>query len=230
MTADRKTDFEGAPLPAGEALRSALCGDPAERAHLVRAAVVDVEWAGAVIEACETLIEAREPRAVAAALAVSTALVARGLVPLVAQTLMEHRDEWVSIPDPIAPDQSLAATALDFLAKAALPRDARVIDVFVWALDVESLCRVAWRRLGQRAPEDLIPMLPKLLSLAPDLADEVGTVFALVHGELVIDAARAIAPMDPAVRDPVAAAMEKHLYRIRAVRRWVACRRALTGK
>ncbi len=209
---------------------AALCGDIDTRERLVRAAVVDVSWAQEMVEACDELVRADRPQSVAVGLAVAAAIVARGLVPTVADTLLARREDWLNCVDPLAPDRSLAAGALAFLARVALPRDRRVNAVFIWALDVEALCRQAWRRLGQRAPDEVIPRLPNLLARAPDLAGEVGTVFALVHGDRVVDAAKVLAGVDPAVRDVAAAAIEKHLYRIKAVSRWVACREALAGR
>jgi len=211
----------------GAALLSALCESAETRARLVRAAVVDADWAQDVSRACEELLTDDRPLANAVALSVASALVARELVPAVADTLSERKEAWLASVDPLEPSQSLAASALQFLARAAMPRDPRVNGVFVWALDIESLCRMAWRRLGQRAPREVIPRLPNLLAQAPDLAGEVGTVFALVHGELVVDAAKVIKNIEPRVRDVVADAMKKHLYRIKAIRRWVACRQAL---
>jgi len=217
-------------LPTRATLPSALCGDADARARLVRAAVVDLAWATEVFGACRELLEDGAPRGVAVALVVGSALNARSLVGPVTVALTHQRETWRVRADPLTPTQSLAASALHFLSKAALPRDDSVTEVFAWGLEVDDLCRLAWRRLGQRAPAAVLERLPTLLRLAPDLADEVGTVFALVHGELVVDAARAVAGVEEPARSTVAAAMEKHLYRIKAIKRWVACRRALAGK
>ncbi|MEZ4472419.1 MAG: hypothetical protein R3F60_16820 [bacterium] len=87
---------------------------------------------------------------------------------------------------------------------------------------------LAWKVAD--APAAILPHLAALLTEHPALAGEAGTRFALLFGEHCEAAAAAVAPLPAPTREAFAAALEKHLLRVHAVKRWVACRRLLLGR
>lgn len=217
--------FEGRPLPLPEGLGAALIG--ADRAWLVRAAVVHGDFARALADAARVSLSARDPRARAAALAVVEALSARAVVGAVIDAVRGAPGDWVGVPDVIA-GGTLAQTALRLAVESWGAR--RAADFARWALGVPELRVDAWRALGAEDPHIVLPHLAVLLSEAPALAGEVATRFALVHGEQCVAACDAIAGLPMETRRAFGATLEKHLRRVFAIRRWVECRRALFGR
>ncbi|MCB9547217.1 MAG: hypothetical protein H6706_15405 [Myxococcales bacterium] len=221
-------DFEGAPLPAGDALAQALQGDAASRARLVRAAVVHAPFAAAVVATCQALFADGAPRPRGAAIHAAHALLARALIGPLAEAVAA--DALVGVADPFQPGRSLAYSALLYLAEVAPPWDARARAALAHGLSQPELRPLAWRVIGADAPEAVLPHLGALLTEQPALADEVGTRFALLFPTHCEAAAAAVAPLPLATREAFAAALEKHLLRVHAVKRWVACRRLLLGR
>lgn len=206
-------------------LRAALL-DPAGRAAVVRAAVVRGALAdAAVAEAGRMLDDSVEARS--AALVVARALVGRRLVPALLARLADPG--WAGVEDPARPGASLAQGALRFAVEAVGPRRADVRAALERAVDVPGLRVIAWRALADDAPTVVLPSLGALLAEAPGLAEEVATRFALVHGALCPAACRAVAGLPAPTRRAFGAALEKHLRRVSAIRRWAECRRILFG-
>lgn len=230
VTAYLPFEFEGRPAPEPARLGLALADD-ADRARLVRAAVVHAPFAAAVLDACRALLTAETPRDRAAAVHVAHALGARPLVDPVCAALAEAPDGFVGVPDPLGPDgATLALTALRFLIEVALPDHPGTRRALRDAMAIDELRVEAWHALGARDPEAVLPHLGALLTQAPRLAGAVATRFALVHTPHVEAAARAVAPLPEETRRAFAADLEKHLRRIFAIRRWVTCRRILFGR
>lgn len=219
------TTFEGRPLPDADALGSVLVGD--DRAWLVRASVVHVDYAERVVAAAVGLLGDPDPRARAAALAVIRALAARGAVGAVVDAVRAAPDDWVGVVDGIE-GGTLAQGALRLAVELWGVR--RAGDFARWALAVPELRVEAWRALGAEEPEIVLPHLAALLSEDPTLAGEVATRFALVHGEHCIAACHAIAGLPLTTRRAFGATLEKHLRRVFAIRRWVECRQVLLGR
>lgn len=227
--------FEGRPLPAVDELADHLiASDRGERAWLVRAAVVHGPLAGALTSVARAMLADPRPRARAAAIEVAEALLLRSLVgPLAAELRADpgRADaRWLGVPDPLAPERSLARAAFEFVLLAAPRGRADVQGLIRWAMAVPELRVPAWHALGNEAPEAVLPHLGALLIEAPELAEAVATRFALVHTEHCHDAARAVAPLPEATRRAFADALSKHLKRIFSVRRWAECRRILFGR
>ncbi|MCB9553327.1 MAG: hypothetical protein H6705_15890, partial [Myxococcales bacterium] len=151
-----------------------------------------------------------------------------GAVPALLAALRDHPADWIAIPDPEHPDRTLAQAALRLALTLAGPR--RLADTLRWALTVPELAPDAWHALGADDPDAVLPHLAALLTTTPALAPAVATRFALVHTARSADACRALAPLPEATRRAFAAALEKHLRRVSALRQWITCRRILFGR
>lgn len=223
----RPFEFEGRRTPPAEGLRAAL---PAlvrgpERAWIVRAAVVSAPLADAALEAAESMLDG-PPDDKSAALIVAHGLLGRRLVAPLADRMTS--DGWLGVPDPAAPRSTLAQQALRFVVDAIGPRRARPI--LERAIAVPELRVLAWGALAGEAPDLVLPHLAALLTEAPGLAPDVATRFALVHTARCHEACRAISGLPEPTRRAFGLALEKHLRRIFAIRRWAECRRILFGR
>ncbi|MCB9538840.1 MAG: hypothetical protein H6704_21610 [Myxococcales bacterium] len=223
---DQRTDFEGRTLPVGSALRAALCGDGPTRAWLVRAAVVHPPFTALLMDTAGALFADADADARAAALEVAAALNARPLLARLVDALEARPEDWLTGPPGATPGHR----ALAFVERAAPPRSALRRRALAWALTQPALQLAAWRGLGMEHPDLLVPHLPDVLAAAPELADPLATRLALVHTDHCEAACRALAPAPEDLRRAFAAPLEKHLRRIFAIKKWVACRRALFGR
>ncbi len=221
--------WDGGPLPAGDALRAALC-DPAARPRLVRAAVVDAAFAAEVDGWVPALLADPDPQARGAALLLAQALCGRHHAARISAALRDDAAALVGIADPAQPGQTLALSALRYLVSIPGPRHRAARPGIQASLAHPELRVEAWRAMADDEPEAVLPHVAALLRAAPELADPVATRFALVHTAHVEAAAAEVAGLPEATRRAFGAALEKHLKRIFAVKRWVACRRILFGK
>jgi hypothetical protein len=219
----RMATFEGKALPAGPALAEALRGEA--RAWLVRAAVSDAAFADAVLAAADGLLAGDAP---AVALHLYRALAARTRLAHVAAAFTADPPRFVGVPDALAPGRTLAQTALAFVADVA-PRAHPARELLRRAMAVPELRREAWQALADDG-EGPLPHLADLIREHPQLAGPVATRYALVHTPLCEAAARAAAALPDEPKRAFGAALQKHLMRIHAVRRWVECRRILFGR
>lgn len=223
---DARTEFEGRLLPVGAALRTAIGGDRATRAWLVRAGVVHPPFTTLLLEACGALFADPDAAQRAAALEVAAALNARPLLAALVDALEDRPGDWL-VDEAGA---TLGHRALAFVERAAPPRSALRRRALAWALEQPALRLAAWRGLGMEHPDLLIPHLAEVLRAAPELADPLATRLALVHTEHCEAACRALAAAPEDLRRDFAAPLEKHLRRIFAIKKWVACRQALFGR
>ncbi|MCB9521959.1 MAG: hypothetical protein H6702_01095 [Myxococcales bacterium] len=223
------TAWDGGPLPEGEALRAALLDD-AQRPRLVRAGVVDPHVAQAADAWVQPLLFDPDPRARAVGLQVAHAGGSRMHARPVAQALVERAQAFVGVPDPLHPGQTLGQSALRYLVAVPGPGHSAARAGLAAALAHAELRLEAWRALADEDPAVLLPHVGDLLAQAPELAEPVGTRFALVHTAHVEAACLAVAGLPEVTRRAFGQAVEKHLKRIFQVKRWVACRRILLGK
>lgn len=222
----RPPTFEGVPWPTD--LPAALL-DADQRARWVRAAVVHASFAGDVITACTAMLAAEAPEARSVAIQVGRALLARALTTPLAAAILADDPAFAATPDPGRPGWTLAQSALALVAEVASPGHREARAALRHALGRPDLMALAWRVVGGEDADAVLPHLPELLRTHPELADEVGTRFALLFTDRCEEAAQAAAGLPEATRRALGAALEKHLLRIHAVKRWVACRRALFG-
>ncbi len=212
-------EFEGRLAPGSSELGEAL-GVEADRAWLVRAAVVYPPVADAVARSCERWLREEDASRWRLALELVGALGVRSLVDCLAERL----------PAFAADDVAVARDALTLVVALASPGRASRRETLRWALGTPELRVLAWGALGADDPEAVLPHLGELLRQAPELAGEVGRRFALIHTPHCHDAARAVASLPEATRRAFAAELEKHLRRVFQIRRWAECRRILFGR
>ncbi len=220
--------YEGRPVPPDA--REALLGDAATRAWIVRAAVAHPGVAAAVVAAAVSLLDDPAAGARAAALLALRALSARPQVSAVCDAFFAAPAAFVGVADPLAPGRTLAQSALAFVTGAAPRTHAGARDLLRRGLAIAELRAEAWRALAADDGESPLPHLADLLREHPRLAGPVATQYALVHTALCERAAQAVADLPDEPKRAFAAALQKHLLRIHAVKRWVACRRALFGR
>ena len=221
--------FEGRVLPDDAALLTAISGDAANRGWLVRAGVVDPPFASALLAAARAGLADPSAQVRGAALQVADALLARPLLDRVVDCLIDAPHAWFGVTDPVT-GGTLAQGALRFVERAAPPGHPARARVLRAALPVPEVRVQAWRALGADDPAAVLPHLATLLTDAPGLADELATRLALLHLDLCEPACVALADAPESVRRAFANPLERHLKRIFAIKRWVACRRALFGR
>lgn len=219
-------EFEGAPLPTAAELPLALV--EGDRPRLVRAAVVHAFFAGQVITACTAMLDDPRPGGRGTALQVGHALQARAMADAVAAKILSDSKDFYGVPDPVGRHGSLAAAAVAFLAEVPSPGHAQARLALRQALAHPELAPLAWKVVVE--PDAILPHLATLLITRPDLAAEAGTRFALLATDRCEEAATVVASLPEGTRRAFAAALEKHLLRIHAVKRWVHCRRILLGQ
>jgi hypothetical protein len=220
--------YEGRPVPPD--LREALLGDAPTRAWIVRAAVAHPGLADALLAEAAALVAEPEPLARAVGVQVLRALAARPRVGAVCDAFAAAPERFVGVPDPLFPERTLAQSALAFVTEAAPRTHAGARALLRRGLGVPELRVEAWRALAADDGESPLPHLADLIRQHPQLAGPVATQYALVHTALCERAAHAVADLPDEPKRAFAAALQKHLLRIHAVKRWVACRRVLFGK
>lgn len=223
------TGWDGAPIPQGLALREALLDD-AQRPRLVRAGVVDHQVAQAIDDWVVDLLGDPDPRARGVALQLAHAGGARWHARPVARALAERAADFVGVPDPIQPGQSLGQSALRYLVAVPGAGHSAARSGLAAALAHGELRLEAWRGLADQDPAVLLPHVADLLRQDPALAEPVATRFALVHTDHAEAVCAEVAGLPEATRRAFAQALEKHLKRIFQVKRWVVCRRVLFGR
>lgn len=220
--------FEGHQIPTREALADALLDDR-RRPWLVRAAVENAGLADAVDEIAIGLLASDDPHARGVALQLGRALMTRALISAVLKAL-ERPEGLVGCPDPQQPRQTLAQSAVDYLVEVR-PRGHRAIErALRAAMAFPELRTRVWDALSGEDPEAMLPHLAELIEQAPELARAVATRYALVHTEHCEAASEAVIDLSPELKAAFGEALNKHLTRIHAIKRWVACRRILFGK
>ncbi len=219
--------FEGRLLPRPEGLRALLDGAPADRAWLVRAAVVHRDLADSLGRTLAADLDDPTVEVRAVALQLARALSLRILVPLTIDAWEMHPERFIGVPDPLRPGETLARTALAFIVDARLRGEPRVEGFLRAALGVAELRVEVAYAIG---PEDcgaLLPHLETLLSDKPALAGPLGTWFALRRPDLCEAACGAASALPLSTRRVFGEALLRQLARVHAVGRGVACRRLL---
>lgn len=222
----RPFEFEGRRTPDADALADEL---PAlllgrEQHWILRAAVVSEPLAEAILTVAAELIE-RSAAGRSVGITAARALCGRRLVPAITARMFGRG--WLGTPDPGNPRHTLAQNALRAVVEIIGPSRAR--PHLEQAMALPELRVIAYGALAADEPEVILPHLAKLLSEAPGLAEDVAIRFALVHTQACQAACHALKGLPKATRISFGAALQRQLERIGEVRRWVECRRILTG-
>lgn len=219
--------FEGRPLPPADALLAALRGEPAERARLVRAGVVDADLCEAIGHHATALLGAQAPADRGLGLELLRALALRSRVAGAVARFDEAPEAFLGVPDPQRPGRTLAQSLLAFVVEGR-PRGAPDIEAFLHrALGVPELQVEVAYAIAADAPAALVPHLGSLLSARPELATPLGTLFALRAPEAALAACTAAAQTPTA--EAFAQGLLRGLERTHAVALAARCRRILRG-
>ncbi len=220
-------EYEGVPLPPESELPTALVGP--DRPRLVRAAVVHAFFAHQVINACTAMLADERGEWRGTAIRVGHGLLARALAEPLAAVILSDSKDFYDVLDPVGRHGTLAESAVAFLAEVPSAGHPGARAALRHAMGRPALAPLAWKVVGGEDPDAVLPHLAALLTAHPGLAAEAGTRFALLFSDRCEEATTQVAGLPEATRRVFGAALEKHLLRIHAVKRWVQCRRILFG-
>ncbi len=206
--------------------------DPTQRPRWVQACVEDAALARQVLAHASTHSDSPDVAARALAVTLGRALLSRVMARRTAEVMLAQPALYYGHVDTVGPEApvSLALSAVRLVAVGRSPGMAPAHALLRAAMQHDETRREAYLAVAEEDADAAVRELAALLAQCPDLASAVGTLFALRHTSRCEDAARAVAPLPESTRVAFAGALHKHLDRVHAIKRWVACRRLLLGR
>ena len=206
--------------------------DPAQRPRWVQACVEDAALARHAIERAEAHLADADAEARALAVTLGRALLSRTLARRTAETMLAQPALYYGHVDTVGPEApvSLALSAVRLVAVGRTAGMAPAHALLRSAMRQPETRREAYLAVAEEDADAAVEEVEALLAQSPDLATAVGTLFALRHTPRCEDAARGVARLPEPTRVVFAEALHKHLDRVHAIKRWVACRRILLGR
>jgi len=206
--------------------------DPLQRPRWVQACVEDAALAREVIDRAAGELAAPRVDARALAVTLGRALLSRTLARHAAQVMLAQPTLYYGHLDTVGPDAptSLAVSAVRLVAVGRTAGMVPAHALLRAAMQRDETRREAYLAVAEEDADAAVRELAPLLAQCPELSVAAGTLFALRHTARCEDAAQAVATLPEGTRVAFAGALHKHLDRVHAIKRWVACRRLLLGR
>jgi hypothetical protein len=215
-------DGQASPEPTKEALAQALLD---HEALWIKAAVVYDRFAAAIVEVCESHLRQQAPSLVLKALTWTEALAQRQSCALICELLCAGHWEQ---------QQQLEIKAIQCIFKLCSPQNSSFQHALKYAFDracaqpnlaLSQLVYQAWPLQQSLIPCQ--PLLYLILSQSPSWGRDIGQRLALYYQEDCVTIVAYLATLKEENKKELRLALEKHLKRIFAIKKWVQCRELL---